>query len=70
MGVGQLSESDAVGALRLPFYSSSHPTGSHGWRNQFDLGNPDLEIPGESFADKFRTMERFQAEVRPLVPAS
>ena len=42
MGVGQLSESDAVGALRLPFYSSSHPTGSHGWRNQFDLGNLDL----------------------------
>ena len=42
MGVGQLSESDAVDALRLPFYSSSHPTGSHGWRNQFDLGNPDL----------------------------
>ena len=30
-------------AIRLPFYSSSHPTGSHGWRNQFDLGNPDLE---------------------------
>ena len=43
MGVGQLSESDAVDALRLPFYSSSHPTGSHGWRNQFDLGNPDLQ---------------------------
>ena len=42
MGVGQLSESDAVDALRLPFYSSSHPTGSHGWRNQFDLGNPDF----------------------------
>ena len=42
MGVGQLSESDAVDALRLPFYSSSHPTGSHGWRNQFDLGNPDV----------------------------
>ena len=41
MGVGQLSESDAVDALRLPFYSSSHPTGSHGWRNQFDLGNPE-----------------------------
>ena len=41
MGVSQLSESDAVDALRLPFYSSSHPTGSHGWRNQFDLGNPE-----------------------------
>ena len=41
MGVGQLSESDAVDALRLPFYSSRHPTGSHGWRNQFDLGNPE-----------------------------
>ena len=46
MGVGQLSESDAVDALRLPFYSSSHPTGSHGWRNQFDLGNPDL-VPSD-----------------------
>ncbi len=45
MGVGQLSESDAVDALRLPFYSSSHPTGSHGWRNQFDLGNPDQYVP-------------------------
>ena len=44
MGVGQLSESDAVDTLRLPFYSSSHPTGSHGWRNQFDLGNPDLQV--------------------------
>ena len=45
MGVGQLSESDAVDALRLPFYSSSHPTGSHGWRNQFDLGNPEWSVP-------------------------
>ena len=44
MGVGQLSESDAVDDLRLPFYSSSHPTGSHGWRNQFDLGNPELYV--------------------------
>ena len=35
MGVGQLSESDAVDALRLPFYSSSHPTGSH-------IGIPNL----------------------------
>ena len=61
---------DASMSIPVYFYSSSHPTGSHGWRNQFDLGNPDLEIPGESFADKFRTMERFQAEVRPLVPAS
>ena len=39
-----MSESDAVDALRLPFYSSSHPTGSHGWRNQFDLGNPDSTL--------------------------
>ena len=44
MGVGQLSESDAVDALRLPFYSSSHPTGSHRWRNQFDLGNPEVDL--------------------------
>ena len=44
MRVGQLSESDAVDVLMLPFYSSSHPTGSHGWRNQFDLGNPDSEL--------------------------
>ena len=39
MGVGQLSESDAVDALRLPFYSSRHARGSHVPGNQFDLGN-------------------------------
>ncbi len=32
MGVGQLSESDAVDALRIPFYSSRHP-GSHMFRD-------------------------------------
>ena len=61
MGVGQLSESDAVDALRLPFYSSSHPTGSPGWRNQFDLGNPEVNgletttftIPETSLRDTF-----------------
>ncbi len=31
MRVGQSSESDAVDGLGLPFYSSRHPTGSHGW---------------------------------------
>ena len=54
MGVGQLSESDAVDALRLPFYSSSHPTGSHGWRNQFDLGNPELS--SGTFVDFFQAL--------------
>ena len=39
MGVGQLSESDAVDALRLPFYSSRHARGSHVPGNQFDQGN-------------------------------
>ena len=29
MGVGQLSESDAVDALRLPFSSSRHAGGSN-----------------------------------------
>ena len=52
MGVGQLSESDAVDALRLPFYSSSHPTGSHGCRNQFDLGNPRLNQPSAGWAEE------------------
>ena len=42
MGVGQLSESDAVDALRLPFYSSRHARGSHVPGNQFDLGNTSL----------------------------
>ena len=64
MGVGQLSESDAVDALRLPFYSSSHPTGSHGWRNQFDLGNPDSHdrtiTSLEILADETRVMELSQ----------
>ena len=40
--MGQLSESDAVDALRLPFYSSRHPTASHGWGNLCDLGNPSF----------------------------
>ena len=39
-----MSESDAVDALRLPFYSSRHPTRSNGWGNQFDLGNPDFYL--------------------------
>ena len=61
MGVGQLSESDAVDALRLPFYSSSHPTGSHGWRNQFDLGNPDEgRFPAEIVRKDYATI--------PLIP--
>ena len=42
MRVGQLSESDAVDALRLPFYSSRHARGSHVQGNQFDLGNTSL----------------------------
>ena len=59
MGVGQLSESDAVDALRLPFYSSSHPTGSHGWRNQFDLGNPDLTEPLENRRCKTTSQKQY-----------
>ena len=43
MGVGQLSESDAVDALRLPFYSSRHARGFHVPGNQFDLGNTRLK---------------------------
>ena len=42
MGVGQLSESDAVDALRLPFYGSRHARGSHVPGNQFDLGNTSI----------------------------
>ena len=44
MRVGWLSESDAVDALRLPFYSSRHARGSHVPGNQFDLGNTRLEV--------------------------
>ena len=67
MGVGQLSESDAVDALRLPFYSSSHPTGSHGWRNQFDLGNPDLATsPSAFFVKKVEQVAAVGPVVGPL----
>ena len=66
MGVGQLSESDAVDALRLPFYSSSHPTGSHGWRNQFDLGNPDSKYAaGECGVTVQDRSGRFRAATHP-----
>ena len=40
MRVGQLSESDAVDALRLPFCSLQHARGSHVQANYFGLGNP------------------------------
>ena len=40
MRVGQLSESDAVDALRLPFYSSRHARGSNRRAITLDLGNP------------------------------
>ena len=59
-----LSESDAVDALRLPFYSSSHPTGSHGWRNQFDLGNPDLDrllgLLSQTMGNRDQAMAHFE----------
>jgi hypothetical protein len=32
----------ALDTLGMPFYSSRHPAGSHGWGNLFDLGNPEL----------------------------
>ena len=63
MGVGQLSESDAVDALRLPFYSSSHPTGSHGWRNQFDLGNPEWYL-WRKFSIMFEVEDRRRSVIR------
>ena len=37
MRVGQLSESDAVDAHRLPVYGSRYARGSHVQGNQFDL---------------------------------
>ena len=72
MGVGQLSESDAVDDLRLPFYSSSHPTGSHGWRNQFDLGNPELNCSMMGIFCTFRAvLSLFQSSTSTMaVPAS
>ncbi len=39
MRVGQLSESDAIDAHRLPFFSSRHAEGPTLQDNQFDLGN-------------------------------
>ena len=41
MKVGQFSESDAVGALRMSVYSSRHASESHRQSNQFDLRNKD-----------------------------
>ena len=43
MGVGQLSESDAVDRLSMQFYSSLHPRGPHVQGIQFYLGNPGEE---------------------------
>ena len=43
MKVGQFSESDAVGALRMSVYSSRHASESHRQGNQFDLGNTRIK---------------------------
>ena len=62
--VVQLSESDAVDALRLPFYSSRHARGSHLQGNQFDLGNTMLERLSCSVQAEGRF--RLEAKVRGL----
>ena len=37
-----LANGIAVDPLGVPFYRSGNPTGSHGWGNLIDLGNPGL----------------------------
>ncbi len=68
---GTLSFSDESGSERRPLHGNSEDIAADFLEYaRMGVRHAILEIPGESFADKFRAMERFQAEVRPLVPAS
>ena len=68
---GTLNFSDESGPERQPLHGNAEDIAADFLEySRLGVSHAILEIPGESFADKFRTMERFQAEVRPLVPAS
>ena len=67
---GTLNFSDESGSERRPLYGNAEDIAADFLEyDRLGVSHAILEIPGESFADKFRAMERFQAEVRPLVPA-
>lgn len=68
---GTLNFSNESGSERPPLHGNAEDIAADFQEYaQLGVSHAILEIPGESFADKFRAMERFQAEVRPLVPAS
>ena len=67
---GTLNFSNESGSGRPPLHGNAEDIAAD-FQEYAKIGvsHAIMEIPGESFADKFRTMERFQAEVRPLLPA-
>ncbi|PKB80326.1 MAG: hypothetical protein BZY88_08960 [SAR202 cluster bacterium Io17-Chloro-G9] len=67
---GTLNFSDESGSERRPLHGNAEDIAADFLEySRLGVSHAILEIPGESFPDKFRAMERFQAEVRPLVPA-
>ncbi len=67
---GTLNFSSAAGAERPPLHGTIQEIAADLREYaQAGVSHAIMEIPGESFDDKFRAMERFQAEVKPLVPA-
>ena len=67
---GTLNFSDEAGSERRPLHGNAEDiAGDFLEYGRLGVSHAILEIPGESFADKFRAMERFQTEVKPLVPA-
>ena len=67
---GTLSFSSPGDGQRLPLQGSvGEIVADLGRYAQVGVSHAIMEIPGDSFADKFRAMERFQAEVKPQVTA-
>ena len=67
---GTLNFSNESGSERPPLHGNAEDIAADFQEYaRVGVSHAILEIPGESFADKFRAMERFQAEVKPLVPA-
>ena len=68
---GILNFSDDSGPERRPLHGNAEDIAADLQEYaQIGVRHVILEIPGESFDDKFRAMERFQAEVKPLVQLS
>ncbi len=67
---GSLDFSSSTGVQRAPLQGNAEDIiADLEQYAQAGVSHGIFEVAGESYADKFRTMERFMKEVKPHVPA-